>query len=98
MSHAGKFKLAVVGISSDSAKEFLPEVFYSHATKLVAVCDEDNAALKKVCASYMINGYHTYEDLVANEDFDFAVITSPKLMQRQTKVADKATPETSLVA
>ena len=75
MSHLGKFKVAVVGVSTDSVKEFLPEIFYSRATKLVAVCDGNCESLKKVCEAYMINGYRTYEDLIENEEIDFAIMS-----------------------
>ena len=33
MSHAGKFKVAMVGVSTESAKEYLPELFYSRVAK-----------------------------------------------------------------
>lgn len=78
MSHIGKFKIAVVGVSTESAKEFLPEIFYSRTTRLVAVCDENCEALKQVCESYMINGYCTYADLIENEEIDFAIMTVPQ--------------------
>lgn len=78
MSHAGKFKVAVVGVSTESAKEFLPEIFYSHTTKLVAVCDENSESLKQICEAYMVSGYRTYEDLIENEKIDFAIITVPR--------------------
>jgi predicted dehydrogenase len=77
MSHTGKFKIAVVGISTESAKEFLPEIFYSHTTKLVAVCDENCESLKQVCEAYMVSGYHSYDDLIENEDIDFTITAIP---------------------
>ena len=75
MPHIGKFKVAVVGVSSESAKAFLPEIFYNHAIKLVAVCDEDSAVLKQTCEAYMINGYCSYDDLIENENLDFVITT-----------------------
>jgi predicted dehydrogenase len=75
MTHVGKFKIAVIGVSTESAKEFLPEIFYSQTTKLVAVCDENCESLKQICEAYMISGYHSYNDLIENEEIDFAVTT-----------------------
>lgn len=75
MAHTGKFKVAVVGVSSEKAKQFLPELFHSQITKLVAVCDKDCESLKRACEAYMINGYRTYDDLIENEEIDFAIIT-----------------------
>lgn len=75
MTHAGKFKVAMVGISTEAAKEFLPELFYSQITKLVAVCDKDCQALKRTCEMYMVNGYRSYQELIENEEIDFAIIT-----------------------
>lgn len=75
MTHTGKFKVAVVGVSTETAKAFLPEIFYSQATKLVAVCDENFESLRQVCEDYMVSGYRTYEDLIENEEIDFAIIT-----------------------
>lgn len=75
MTHAGKFKIAVVGVSTEPAKEFLPKLFYSRIAKLVAVCDENLESLKDVCEKYVINGYHTYEDLMENEEIDFTITT-----------------------
>ena len=78
MKQTGKFKVALVGIATESAKKFLPELFYSQVTKLVAVCDEDSDVLKKICESYMINGYRSYQELMENEEIDFAIITISK--------------------
>lgn len=90
MAHVGKFKVAVVGVSTESAKEYLPEIFYSQTTKLVAVCDENGEVLKQICEAYMVNGYHTYADLIENEDIDFAVIT----IQNETKTSEIPTNKT----
>jgi predicted dehydrogenase len=76
MTHLGKFKVAVVGVSSESAKQYLPEIYYSQTTKLVAVCDENPESLKQTCESYMVNGYHSYEDLIENEAIDFVIMTA----------------------
>lgn len=75
MPHKEKFKIAVVGISTEPAEEFLAEIFDSKSAKLVAVCDENDESLKQICETYVVNGYHTYEDLIENENIDFAVIT-----------------------
>jgi predicted dehydrogenase len=75
MAHTRKFKVAVVGVSTEAAEEFLLEISSSRTIKLVAACDEDCESLKKTCEAYVINGYHTYEDLIENEEIDFAIIT-----------------------
>ena len=76
MAQKGKFKVALVGVSTESAKAFLPEIFYNDAIKLVAVCDENSEILKQVCEAYMVNGYHSYEDLIENENLDFVITNS----------------------
>ena len=78
MPHTGKFKVALVGVKSDKAKAYMTELFYSGLTKLVAVCDADSEALKRTCESFMINGYRKYDDLIENEEIDFAIISIPK--------------------
>ena len=78
MTHAGKFKVAMVGISTESAKDFLSEIFHLHTTKLVAVCDKNPRSLKEACETYLVSGYHSYEDLIENEKIDFAIITIQK--------------------
>ena len=80
MTNTGKFKVAVVGIGTDRAKKFLPELFYSQFAKLVAVCDPDSKTLKRTCESFMINGYRNYEELLENEEIDFAILTIQKAM------------------
>jgi predicted dehydrogenase len=77
MVHTGKFKVALVGVGTESTRTFLTEIYYSQTVKLVAVCDENPETLKQVCESYMVNGYHTYTDLLENEEIDFVVITDP---------------------
>ncbi|HAO65023.1 TPA: hypothetical protein DCQ44_03535 [Candidatus Taylorbacteria bacterium] len=78
MAHAGKIKVALVGVSGALAKRFLPEIFYSQVLKLVAVCDIDGDQLKRTCEAYMVNGYRTYDDLLENEEIDFAIISIKK--------------------
>ena len=78
MTHTGKYKVALVGVKSEKAKAYAMELFYSHLTKLVAVCDADCEALKQTCESFMINGYRKYDDLIENEEIDFAIIAIPK--------------------
>ncbi len=78
MPNAGKFKVALVGVGSELAQKFLSELFYSQITKLVAVCDKNPEPLRRACEAFMINGYRTYEDLMENEEIDFAIITIQK--------------------
>jgi len=78
MANAEKFRVAVVGITTEIAQKFLPELFYSPIIRLVAVCDKNCEAMRQICETYLINGYRTYEELIENEEIDFAIITIPK--------------------
>ena len=89
MTHVGKFKIAVIGVGTGSAKDFLPEIFYSDAMKLVAVCDKEYESLKQVCEKYMVSGYRTYEDLIENEEVDFIIETISKTKKVGTKIKNQ---------
>lgn len=78
MTEARKFRIGFVGVGTDLARDFLAKIFDSGTTKLIAVCDKNSRSLKQVCEKYVINGYKTYEDLMENEEIDFAIITIPK--------------------
>ena len=80
MTHARKFNIGFVGVSTNLAKDFLEKIFDSGMAKLVAVCDKNCDSLKNICEKYTINGYRTYDDLIENEEIDFAIITSPKVV------------------
>lgn len=72
-----KIRVALVGCGRISIKH--AEAFRRHSDdlELVAVCDNDPAALKKAEAEYQVAGYTKLEEMIAKENLDAVSLCTP---------------------
>ncbi len=72
-----KIRFAVVGCGRISKNHFGAIEQHSQDAKLVAVCDNDKAALKAATDAYNVPGYSSLEELLEKSDADIIVLCTP---------------------
>lgn len=73
-----KFKVGAVGLGRLGRQHAENLAFKIPSAELIALCDKDEVKLKETCESWSIPyAYTEFSQMVANEELDAVVITSP---------------------
>lgn len=83
-----KIRMGIVGCGRISNKHLQAISQYADDIKLVAACDVDEAALKKVEQEYSVAGYMDLNQMILRENLDAVILCTPSgLHSRQTIIA-----------
>lgn len=72
-----KYRAAIIGIGNHAIKTYLPGFQYSHLAQLRALCDINSEKLAQDPNHVEVAIYKDYRQLLASEDIDFVIITTP---------------------
>lgn len=84
---SGKIRFALVGCGRISKNHLIAIQKFREDAELVAACDVDPEALKRVTTEFSVPGYSNLNDLLKNSQFDVAVLCTPSGLHAEQAIA-----------